>query len=150
MMQYGSRQGNARLRYQIAQWDAQKASRETLTSTADEVLITNGSSAAISLICRLFTKPGDIIFAESPGYFLCYPIFADMGLKIVEIPTDEHGMNVDCVEEKLLEGIRPSMLYTVPIAQNPTGVSMSENRKKKIVQLSRDYSFKIGENFMSC
>lgn len=60
------------------------------------------------------------------------------------MPTDAHGLDVDRVEALLKEGVRPSMVYTVPIANNPTAADMSEERKEKLVQLAREYKFKIG------
>lgn len=58
--------------------------------------------------------------------------------------TDGEGMDVAKVERLLEEGARPSMLYTVPIANNPTGVGMSDERKRRLVALAREYGFKIG------
>lgn len=144
-MQYGLMQGNIRLREQIAEWVAHEANRPTAKQSADEILITTGSGPALSVICHLFSKPGDTIFVDSPGYFLAYYTFKDCDLQVVDIPTDEFGMDVDAMEEQLRSGVRPSLVYTVPIANNPTGVSMSEERKERLLELSREYGFKIGE-----
>ncbi|KAI0567234.1 Pyridoxal phosphate-dependent transferase [Gracilaria domingensis] len=144
MMQYGLNQGNPRLREQIAHWVAAHAQRPTANLSPDQILITTGSGPALALVCQLFSKPGDTVFVDSPGYFLAYYSFKDCNLNVVQVPTDQHGLDVDAVEKRLSSGERPALVYTVPIANNPTGVSMSEPRKQKLVELSRQYGFKIG------
>lgn len=84
-----------------------------------------------------------VIFIDSPAYFLTFYTIRDCGLEVVEIPTDENGIYVDLVEEKLKSGIRPKLLYTVPICNNPTGVTLSIERRRRLVELSREYGFKI-------
>lgn len=144
-MQYGMKQGNESLRHQIVQWLAAESNTPSANHTADEILITTGSGPALSVICHLFSNPGDTIFVDSPGYFLAYYTFDDCALQVVDIPTDHHGMDIDVVQQKLADGARPSLVYTVPIANNPTGVNMSEQRKQKLLHLSRQYGFKIGK-----
>jgi DNA-binding transcriptional MocR family regulator len=81
------------------------------------MLITNGSSQGLDLVCTLFTKPGDVIIIEEPSYFLALHIFADHGLRVVPIPVDEDGLVVDALEDALTH-TRPVFLYTIPTFQN--------------------------------
>lgn len=106
--------------------------------------MTTGSGPALAVIMQLYTRPGDVILVDAPGYFLAYYTFEDCGVRVVSVDTDAEGMDVGKVEQLLKEGVRPSMVYTVPIANNPTGVGMSEGRKRRLVALAREYGFKIG------
>ena len=89
--------------------------------------MTNGISNALDLICAHFTRPGDTIFVEEPTYFLALRIFTDHDLHIVPIQTDENGLVIEALEEKLAE-FQPKFLYTVPTFQNPGGYTLSQER----------------------
>lgn len=144
MLQYGRMQGNAQLCERITQWIDTTCSKRPNLPKAENILITTGSGPAMAIVMQLFTKPSDIILVDSPGYFLAYHSFEDCRLEVVPVPTDSQGLDVDRVEAMLKEGVRPSMVYTVPIANNPTGVGMSEERKQRLVKLAQKYNFKIG------
>lgn len=143
LLQYGRMQGNAALCEEISAWMTGSGGRKRAMGP-ENILVTAGAGPALSVICQIFTKPGDVIFIDSPAYFLSFYTFVDCRLQVVEIPTDEHGISVDDIEARLKAGERPSMVYTVPIANNPTGVSMSDGRRRRLVELSREYDFKIG------
>jgi len=99
-------------------------------------------SQALDLICTLYTRPGDLIFVEEPTYFLALRIFADHHLRVVSLPMDEEGLVVEVLEERLAKQ-RPVFLYTIPTHQNPTGVTLSVNRRRRLVQLSKEFDFLI-------
>lgn len=146
LMQYGRMQGPEPLCESISEWIATAAddqSRVEKLPKPSDILITTGSGPGMSIVAQLFSKPGDMIFVDSPGYFLSYFTFADCNLDVVNIPTDEHGIDVDKLQQLLEEGKVPSLVYTVPIGNNPTGVSMSEDRKRRLVELAQKYNFKI-------
>lgn len=143
MMQYGRMQGPEALCQGISDWISNSCDRNDNLPAPENILITNGSAQGMALVTQLYSRPGQFVFVDSPGYFLAYFTFVDCRLSVVNIPTDEHGMKTDVVEQLLQQGKVPSLLYTVPIANNPSGVSMSEDRKKKLVQLAREYNFKI-------
>lgn len=143
MMQYGRMRGPEILCQSISDWMTSSCDRTANMPRPENIIITNGSSHGLSLASQLFSRPGQLVFVDSPGYFLSYFTFADCGLTVVNIPTDEHGMKTDAVEQMLQQGKVPSLLYTVPIGNNPTGVAMSESRKKELVRLARQYNFKL-------
>lgn len=143
MMQYGAMKGPQALRECIAEWISRASGRSENLPVPDNILVTTGSGSGMSMVAQLFSRPGQLIFVDSPGYFLAYYTFIDCGLSVINIPTDAHGMDVDAVENLLQQGKIPSLLYTVPMSNNPTGVSMSEERKRKLVALAREYNFKI-------
>mmetsp|Transcript_8410 Transcript_8410/g.15218 ORF Transcript_8410/g.15218 Transcript_8410/m.15218 type:complete len:400 (-) Transcript_8410:824-2023(-) len=139
MLQYGNGEGNQ---------DAVDAVRSEFEPDAapGSILITNGSSQALDSVCLMFSSPGDTIYADSPAYFLAFFTFKDHGLKVVDIPTDEFGIDTEQLRIKLQSSSpddRPKLLYTVPFCNNPTGISMTEQRIKELVSLAQEYNFKV-------
>jgi DNA-binding transcriptional MocR family regulator len=106
------------------------------------LLVTNGASQAIDMICTLFSKRGDTIFVEEPTYFLARKIFADHQLKPVSLPMDEAGLVLESLEEELKHA-RPAFLYTIPTYHNPTSVCLSALRREKLAELSRRYELLV-------
>ena len=101
------------------------------------LLVTNGASQAIDLVCSLCSRPGDTILVEEPTYFLARKIFADHGLNPVALPMDAEGLVVEAVAEALGR-TRPAFLYTIPTYHNPTSVCLSAARREQLARLSRD------------
>jgi len=114
-----------------------------LTVPADELFITNGVTGALSFFLGLFCEKGDLVFSEEPTYFLAKSIFNDFKLKLVQIPMDEQGLDVDALEKKLEEGLIPKFVYTIPTAHNPTGRTMPTERREKLVNLAEKYGFLV-------
>lgn len=82
-----------------------------------------------------------MVYAEEPTYFLAKSIFNDYKLKVVQIPMDEHGLDVYKLEKALETGPVPKMMYVVTTAHNPTGRTMPAERREKLVQLATKYGF---------
>jgi DNA-binding transcriptional MocR family regulator len=101
------------------------------------LLVTNGASQAIDLVCTLFSRPGDSILVEEPTYFLARKIFADHALNPVALPMDDHGLVIEAVQEAL-DHVRPAFLYTIPTYHNPTSRCLSAARRDALARLSRD------------
>lgn len=139
LLNYGHEQGDGYFRRALAVFLSQGYG---LPVTADSLLVTGGASQALDLLCTLYTKPGDVIFVEEPTYFIALRIFADHGLRVVGIPVDDHGLRVDLLEEALARH-RPALLYTIPVFQNPTGVTLSPDRRERLLALARDHDFLI-------
>jgi 2-aminoadipate transaminase len=138
-LQYGAEQGDGRFRLGLADFLTRGYG---FPVDADRLFVTNGISNALDLICTLFTHPGDTIFVEEPSYFLALRIFADHGLKVVSIDTDEDGLVIDSLEEKLREH-KPKFLYIIPTHQNPSGRTLTEERRAQLVELARENDFLI-------
>jgi DNA-binding transcriptional MocR family regulator len=79
---------------------------------------------------------------EEPSYFLALRVFADHQLRTVPIPMDENGLIVEALEEELKK-VRPAFVYTIPTFQNPSGYTLSESRRSRLAQLSREHGFLI-------
>lgn len=142
LLQYGRMQGSEDLTAQLIAWLREAVGRGDELQP-ENVLITTGSGPALDYILHLFTSAGDTVFADSPGYFLAFPSFHDCGLRIVDIATDEHGMDVEAVAAKCAAGDVPRVIYTVPIGANPTGATMTDERRLRLVELARQYGFLI-------
>jgi 2-aminoadipate transaminase len=138
-LQYGAEQGDGYLRKELAAFLSQEYACPVLPET---LFITNGASSGLDLTCTLFTRPGDTIFVEEPSYFLALRIFADHHLRPVPIPVDENGLIVAALEEALKK-YRPALVYTIPAFQNPSGYTLSAERRKRLAQLSRAHNFLI-------
>ena len=138
-LQYGTEQGDGTMRLALAAF----LSREYgFTVGPDRLFITSGISNGLDLLCTLFTNEGDTIFVEEPSYFLALRIFADHGLNVISVETDENGLVPASLEEKLA-GFHPKFLYLIPAFQNPTGHTLSQDRRERIVALAKEHDFLI-------
>src|SRR5215216_1926089 len=138
-LQYGAEQGEGHFRLALANFLIQGYGFEV---KPESIFVTNGISNALDLICTLFTKAGDTIFVEEPTYFLALRIFADHHLKIISIDTDANGLIIESLEEKLTE-LQPKFLYLIPTFHNPTGATMSQERRNGLVELAKEHDFMI-------
>jgi 2-aminoadipate transaminase len=107
---------------------------------AEEILITAGNSEALDQVCTLWTRPGDVALVETPTYHLAVRILRDHPLELVPLPVDGDGLNVEALQAALgrlkREGKRARLLYTVPTFHNPTGVTLSAERRQALVALT--------------
>jgi 2-aminoadipate transaminase len=139
MLAYGIEQGSGAFRTNLAKFLSQQYRSPV---QPDSLFVTNGSSQGIDLICSLFSRAGDTIFVEDPTYSLALNIFADHQLNVVGVPIDEEGMVIEALEEQLTQS-QPIFIYTIPTFHNPTGVTLSTARRKKLVELSQEHEFLI-------
>jgi DNA-binding transcriptional MocR family regulator len=129
---YGVEQGNGFFREALAQFLSQEYERPV---AANDLFVTNGASQGLSMICSLFTRPGDTVLVEDPTYFLALRVFADHQLEVVGVPMDRDGMQVDALEERLVRH-RPVLVYTIPSFHNPTSATLSAARRERLVELA--------------
>jgi DNA-binding transcriptional MocR family regulator len=139
MLQYGYEQGTAEFRAALAGFLERTTGTPVDSST---LFVSGGVSQALHLLSSLFTRPGDLVLVEEPTYFLALRIFADHGLRVRSIPTDSSGLDVDALESVLREE-SPAIVYTVPVHQNPSGVTLSAERRARLVELARRHDFFI-------
>lgn len=116
----------------------------------DQVLITTGAQEALALIAETFINPGDIILAEGPTYLGALQAFSAFEPDVHCIPFDDDGIRVDLLEEELKligkDNPRLKFLYTIPNFQNPGGVTMVPERRKRLIELSHEYGFMVIED----
>lgn len=138
-LNYGERQGDPRFRAALS---AFLGAADNHGAALQSLMLTGGISQALDYACSRLTRPGDTVFVEEPSYPYAFPIFRDHGLKIVGIPLDGQGMDLDHCERELALH-RPRLLYTIPAYNNPTGQTMSRERRERLVALSRRHGFII-------
>ena len=145
-LQYGPTEGSRELRERIVEIMAY----ERATATADEIMITSGGQQGIELSIRSFVDPGDVVIAEGPTYPGAVPPLTTYEAHVVHIPMDDDGMKVDLVEPTLdrvaAEGRTVKLLYTIPNFHNPAGVTMSEERRRKLIEIAHRRGFIIVED----
>lgn len=139
-LQYGTTEGYTPLREMIAR----HTSRLGIQVTADNILITSGSQQALDLIGKVFINRGDRILVESPTYLGALQAWNAYGAEYVPVATDEHGMIIESLEAALRFG--PKFMYILPNFQNPTGITISLERRQKIVELADRYGVPIIED----
>ena len=139
-LQYGTTEGYMPLREMIARHSA----RYGIQVNPDNILITSGSQQALDLIGRLFINPGDRILVESPTYLGALQAWNAYGAEYVAVPADKDGMVTDALEEALRTG--PKFIYVLPNFQNPTGVTLSQERRYKLIELADRYGVPIIED----
>lgn len=110
-----------------------------------EIMIVSGAQQGIDLVARAFISPGDIVFIEEPSFFPAIQTFRSMGARLMAIPMEEDGMNVDVLEQ-LLTRYRPKLIYTMPAYHNPCGVSMSTARRVRFLELINKYGVPVLED----
>jgi DNA-binding transcriptional MocR family regulator len=139
ILQYGTEPGNGYFRLALSQF---LSNGYRIPVSADQLFITNGATQGLNLICSYFTSPGDTIFVEEPSYFLALHLFKDRHFKVVSLPVDEDGLIIEVLEEKLNEH-KPAFLYSIPTFHNPSTVTLSADRRERLVSLSEKYHFFI-------
>src|SRR5213593_51751 len=112
----------------------------------DELLITSGAIEALELVGKSFLDRGDVVVVEGPTYLGAIMAFRSFEAEVVTVPLDEHGLQVDELERRLADGLRPKLVYTIPDHQNPAGVSLSRERRGLLVELAGRYGFLIVED----
>src|SRR5256885_752946 len=112
---------------------------------AEHILILSGSTQGIGLVSRFLLSPGDEVVVEVPTYLGAIQTFRSLGARVLGVPMDSDGMRVDLLES-ILARHRPRLIYTLPTFQNPTGVVMSPDRRRRLLLLARRYQTPILED----
>jgi 2-aminoadipate transaminase len=116
----------------------------------DEIVVTTGGQQVIDLVTKTLIDPGDVVVAEAPTYPGAVPVFSSYQADVVQVEMDADGMRVDLLEQTLQrlerEGRRPKFIYTVPSFQNPAGVTMSLERRRRLVQIAHERELLVLED----
>jgi len=141
-LQYGPVMGLADLREVIVK---DLLAPKGVEAKADNVLITSGGLETMNLLCQLYIDPGDVILVESPSFVHCVEIFEMFQAKCIAVDMDDNGMVVEDLEEKIKK-YHPKMVYVIPTFQNPTGRTLSLERRQKIAEMGSRYDVIILED----
>lgn len=145
-MQYGSGQGDQALREQIVE----VMRLQGIHAHPDDVVVTTGSQQALDLVTKIFINSGDVVVAEAPSYVGALGVFRAHEADVVHVPLDAHGLVPEALDETLTrlkaEGRRVKLIYTVPNYHNPAGVTLSLERRPRIVEIARRHGVLIVED----
>jgi 2-aminoadipate transaminase len=145
-LQYGPTEGLAATKACIAEVMA----AEGTPVDPDDLLVTTGGQQVIDLVCKTLLDPGDVILAEGPTYPGAVPAFMSYQADVVQVPMDGDGMRVDEMEAALdrleAEGRRPKFIYTIPNFQNPAGVTMALERRRRLVEVAGERELVVLED----
>jgi 2-aminoadipate transaminase len=139
-LQYGTTEGYQPLREMITRHSI----RYGIEITCDNVLITSGSQQALDLLGKILINPGDRILVESPTYLGALQAWNAYGAEFITVPTDKDGMMTDEMEDALRAG--PKFIYILPNFQNPSGITLSLERRRHLVELADHYGVPIVED----
>lgn len=146
VLQYGGGQGEEELREMIVE----VMRPEGIRAHPDDITVTTGSQQALDIITQIFINPGDVIVAEAPSYVGALGVFRSYQANVVHVPLDKDGLIPEALEETLTklecEGREVKFLYTVPNFHNPAGVSLSGERRPKIVEICKRHHVLILED----
>jgi 2-aminoadipate transaminase len=147
-LQYGSTQGLPALRKQVLDHvcGLDGVAPVDLNLTPADVCITTGSQQLLYLLGEILFDPGDIVITEAPSYFVYHSLLQSHGIRVFTVPMDENGMDFKALEALLSrlgergELDRVKVIYTVDYFQNPTGLTLSRERRAALVDLARRFS----------
>lgn len=139
VLQYGAMAGYAEFREALADFLTERYRHPV---TADELVITGGTSLGLSMVSQVFSRPGDTVVCGDPTYFLARGILESHHLELVGVPVDGAGLDVDALERALAER-RIAFVYVIPSFHNPCGVTLDPERAERLVELAERHDFVI-------
>ena len=141
-LQYGGGQGSASLRERLGTL----MTEEHTEVDPEDMVVTTGAQQALDLVGKVLLDPGDEVVVEGPSYVGALSAFSAYEPRFVHVDLDDDGLVVEQLEEALLAGVRPKFVYTVPNFHNPAGVTMSYDRRVRLVALCREARVPIVED----
>jgi DNA-binding transcriptional MocR family regulator len=141
LSEYGSIQGDTELRIELATGMVERG----INVMPGDLLVTAGVTQALALITETLCRPGDGVLVEQPTYLSFLNVLHAHGVQAIGVPMDSGGIILDALE-RLVVQVRPRFLYTIPVHQNPTGVSLDRDRRQGLIEMAARYGFLIVED----
>jgi DNA-binding transcriptional MocR family regulator len=147
LLQHTPAEGFPPLREALAAWMSAQAAEAgaPVEFDAERLIIAAGSQQGLYLTARALVEPGDLVAIESPTYLGAAQVFRVAGARLLAIPVDRDGMNVELLRE-LITRRRPKLIYTLPTFQNPTGSVLAMERRRRLLELAERYQIPIIED----
>lgn len=141
-LQYSSTEGYAPLKEFIAE----RMTLNGVSAQADDIMITNGSQQGLDFTAKLFINEGDKIICESPSYVGALNAFRAYMPEFIDVKMEHDGMDMNALEEAIIKYKNVKYIYTVPDFQNPTGITMSMEKRKRLVEIAEKYEVPVIED----
>lgn len=141
-LQYGATEGYEPLRQQIAQFMQAKG---VPSLAAQELIVTTGSQQALDLLGKCLIDEGDKVIVEGPTFLATIQCFRLYGADVVSAPIDGEGVQIEALEQLIVQH-RPKMIYTIPTFGNPSGATLSLERRKRLLELAVRYQVLVVED----
>jgi 2-aminoadipate transaminase len=141
-LQYGGGAGQPGLKERLVELMAE----EGVAATPEDMVITTGAQQALDILGKVLIDPGDLVAVEAPSYVGALSAFGAYQPRYLQVPMDEDGIVVEALEEALGGGARPKFLYTCPNFHNPAGVTLSLERRSRLVEACRRAGVPIVED----
>lgn len=142
-LQYGTTEGYTPLREQTKKRLKEKYQTGT---EDDDIIITTGGQQTISLFTQTMINRGDVVVCEEPSFIGALNAFRSFGAQLKGVPMDEEGMRMDKLEEVLATTENVKFIYVIPTFQNPSGRTMSVERRKQLLEIAKKYDVLILED----
>lgn len=142
-LQYGVTEGYTPLRNTVSKWMKQ---REDIGREFDDLIIVSGATQVMDLTTKVLCNEGDTVICEEPSFIGSLNCFRSYGCKLKGIPVEADGMNIDALEKALKETDNAKFIYTIPNFQNPSGATMSFEKRKRLYALAKQYGVMILED----
>jgi 2-aminoadipate transaminase len=145
-LQYGTTQGSERLRKEVGRLLGRYEGLSNRAIDPGQIVLTTGSQQLLSLVGEVLLDPGDICLVAAPTYFVFLSVLSGLGVRSIPVDADDQGMRVDLLEEQLArldaagELPRVKLIYLVSYYENPSGISLSEERRQRVVEIARRWS----------
>ncbi|WP_229657519.1 aminotransferase-like domain-containing protein [Thermogymnomonas acidicola] len=145
-LQYSAAMGVPKLRERISRYMEEELGIGG--QGPDSVLVTTGSQESLFSISMSLLREGDAVFTENPTYFVAYTVFREFGARVRPSPMEEDGIDTHSLEAAVRseEPGRRKFIYVMPVAQNPTGASMGEEKKRHILEIASQYDLMVIED----
>lgn len=143
VLQYAVTEGYTPLRGHLSEYMKRK---HNIGRDFDQLLITSGAQQAMDLASKSLCNEGDTVLCESPSFIGSLNAFRSYGLKLCGIPMQDDGMDLDALEQAMKREKRARFLYTIPNFQNPSGITMSMEKRRQVYELAKRYGILILED----
>lgn len=142
-LQYGLTEGYAPLRETLKKYMVEKYG---VSIEGNDLIITSGAQQVMDLVTKSFVNEGDVVITEAPSFIGSLNTFRSYNAKLVGVPMDDDGMNMEELEKALKENENVRFIYTIPNFQNPSGITMSLTKRKKMYELAKKFGVLILED----
>lgn len=142
-LQYGVSEGYGPLRELTAKRIKEKYG---IGKSSDDLIITSGGQQVVEIVAKILVNEGDTVLCEAPSFVGALNAFRSYKAHLVGVPMDEHGMDIDVLETMLKTQPNVKLIYTIPTFQNPSGSTMTLERRKRMLALAEQYNVMILED----